>query len=71
MTFDDVEEVNVDFDDNTFVIIRKNGAINGPYDLDAEGELFNKLYDFRTEYPIYSLSTEATDEYGMRYYVEE
>lgn len=67
MTFDDVEEIDVDFDDGIFVIIRKNGAINGPYDLVAESDLYNRLFDHRDEVPIYALSTTDEDENGNKY----
>ena len=67
MSFEDVSEIDVDFDEGTFTMVRNNGTTH-TYSIDSEGELFNNIMQHSDEVEVYQLSSEEVDEYGNRYY---
>jgi hypothetical protein len=58
MSFEDIAEVEIDYDENTFTIIRNSGHMQ-TYDIDAEMELLVTLYTNEGEIDMYEL--ERTD----------
>ena len=55
ISFEDVYEVDIDFEEGTFTMIRNNGTVN-TYSIDQEGELFNNIIQHSDEVEVYEIT---------------
>jgi hypothetical protein len=53
MSFEDIQEVDVDMEEGTFVIIRNDGTVSRAYGIDEERELFSRILQYSNEVEIY------------------
>lgn len=51
MSFEDVAEVDVDYDEGTFTIIRNSGAVQR-YSIDSENDLFVRILQYDDEVKV-------------------